>query len=474
MKHHTYYVLVVKYMPQYCKFKDTEGNACEKQRNYGHEGEGTLYCKKHKKDGMIDLNSKRCIDNTDGKCIKIAVYNHDTEKYGRYCLKHKKEGMVNIKATKCSFLGCETTGVYYSPTDPNKKYCAVHKKSDMIHPRWCKFDGCKTLPSFSFPGETPIFCKMHKKDGMYDTASKKCSYEPCEVQACYNYDGLPPEYCKEHRMQGMINVNARLCQDCDVHASFNFPGEERCLYCTNHKKLGMIGIYFKECEKCIRVPVYNLPGLNEGKFCKLHKEGNMINVLVKKCKNPACVNGAWTSHYEGYCCQCFCDLFPNEGIVYNYKTKERAVMSMIKAEFQNMTPIYDKQVDSSCKYRPDCIIYLDIHAIMIEVDEYMHNRYDDEKEEDRISQLFKAINKKLVIIRFNPDHYYNENGNRIPSCWGYDVQGKAVIKDETEWKSRLDKLREEIEYCSKHKPTKDITTKYLYYDYENCTAPVGF
>lgn len=54
-------------------------------------GKKPLYCGEHKKDGMIDVISKRCIQDD---CKKQSSCNIEDEK-PLYCGEHKKDGMIN-------------------------------------------------------------------------------------------------------------------------------------------------------------------------------------------------------------------------------------------------------------------------------------------------------------------------------------------------------------------------------------------
>ena len=54
------------------------------------------------------------------------------------------------------------------------------------------------------------------------------------------------------------------------------------------------------------------------------------------------------------------------------------------------------------KYRPDFYFDCDNYAIVLEIDEYRHSRYDEELE--RMYKLKMAIGKPTRFIRYNPDH----------------------------------------------------------------------
>ena len=69
-------------MPKKC----IEGE-CETRPNYNFKGKKKgLYCVKHKKDGMIDVQNPTCIE---GECETRANFNCKGQKKGLYCVKHK-------------------------------------------------------------------------------------------------------------------------------------------------------------------------------------------------------------------------------------------------------------------------------------------------------------------------------------------------------------------------------------------------
>jgi hypothetical protein len=49
---------------------------------------------KHKKDGMVDVSTKKC---KEPLCIKQPKFNFKDKKTGVYCSEHKKDGMFDVK-----------------------------------------------------------------------------------------------------------------------------------------------------------------------------------------------------------------------------------------------------------------------------------------------------------------------------------------------------------------------------------------
>lgn len=69
---------------------------------YNNEGEkGGVYCVMHKKEGMVNVRSKRCAE--DG-CVTHPVYNFEGEIGGVYCKNHNKHNMVDVESRRCAII----------------------------------------------------------------------------------------------------------------------------------------------------------------------------------------------------------------------------------------------------------------------------------------------------------------------------------------------------------------------------------
>jgi hypothetical protein len=90
--------------------------------------------------------------------------------------------------------------------------------------------------------------------------------------------------------------------------------------------------------------------------------------------------------------------------------------------------------------------------LAVEVDENQHSRYNKQDEEIRYDDLFSVLSCKWIFIRFNPDGYKDNEGNRK----NYKL------------KSRLPVLLQEIEnhiIRIEKEENKDLVEIYkLYYD----------
>ena len=67
--------------------------------------------------------------------------------------------------------------------------------------------------------------------------------------------------------------------------------------------------------------------------------------------------------------------------------------------------IHDKRVEGGCsKRRPDLLLDLGSHIIIVEIDKNKHNDYDCMCEHKRLMEISMDLSHRpIVFIRFNPD-----------------------------------------------------------------------
>jgi len=384
-----------------------------------------LYCATHKKEGMVDVKNKRCLE-----CNKGPSYNKEGEKIALFCGTHKKEGMVDIKNKRCL--------------------------------------ECKLRASYNKEGEKKaLYCSIHKKEGMVDVKSKRCI--ECNKGPSYNNEGEKIAlYCVAHKKEGMVDVKSNTCIECKKQPSYNKEGENIALYCSIHKKKGMVDVKHKTCIECKTQPTYNKEGETTPLYCVGHKKEGMVDVAHKTCKTYLCSTRV-QEKYDGYCLFCYINLFPDKPVCRNYKTKEYAVVEHVKNKFTNLNWIADKIISGGCsKRRPDLLLDLEDQIIIVEIDENQHIDYDCSCENKRIMELSQDLgHRPIIFIRFNPDDY-EKDGENITSCWGQDNKGICVVKKskKSEWNERLNTLEEHINYWTtpEHITNKTIEIIQLYYD----------
>lgn len=196
----------------------------------------------------------------------------------------------------------------------------------------------------------------------------------------------------------------------------------------------------------------------------------------KTCGGSALCKSEWceitaNSRYDGYCLNCFIHLFPDRPNAKNYKTKEKAVRDYILEHFPSdkFSWVIDKKIQDGCsKKRPDLLLDLGYQVIIIEVDENQHDSYDCSCENKRLMELSQDVHHRpIIFIRFNPDNYTTKDA-KITSCWTVNKQGICIVKKTkiNEWSTRLNTLKNQIEYwCQEsNKTDKTIEIIQLFYD----------
>jgi len=186
------------------------------------------------------------------------------------------------------------------------------------------------------------------------------------------------------------------------------------------------------------------------------------------CKNDWCDTKA-NPKYEGYCMPCFINnpLNADKPAHRNYKTKEKEVGLAITQRFPDATWILDKRIQDGCSARrPDVLMDLGYHVLMVEVDENQHNNYDCSCEHKRLMELAQDLgHRSMVVIRFNPDSYETIDEERVPSCWKLNKKGVVHIPKEQQknWDARIEMLLETIQYWIDNQSEKQIEIIELFY-----------
>jgi hypothetical protein len=214
---------------------------------------------------------------------------------------------------------------------------------------------------------------------------------------------------------------------------------------------------------------------NVEKFCSRHRTDDMQCAAHRLCKTHLC-NIMASTKFDGHCARCFSYLFPERYKVRNYKNKEICVADFVKDSFPEQDWACDKIVDWGCsRKRPDLLLNLGSHVLIVEVDENQHSTYDNLCEQRRIVTLYQDVaHAPTVFIRFNPDGYMDA-GLKRHSCWGPNRYGVMVVKKsyETEWAARLERLRATIAAHMELVPERAITQVHLFFDVIDETGELG-
>lgn len=184
------------------------------------------------------------------------------------------------------------------------------------------------------------------------------------------------------------------------------------------------------------------------------------------CKTPICETSG-SRKYNGYCLPCCIQVCPEIQVSRNYKTKERDVVDRITQIFTEFTWVADKKVQDGCSLRrPDLLLDMGSHIIIVEIDENKHTDYDCSCEHKRLMQISQDLqHRPIVFIRFNPDAYTNQDGTLIKSCWRLTKQGVMLIvkNKQKEWEERIDVLKQQIQYWMDNQTDKTIEIVELFY-----------
>lgn len=140
----------------------------------------------------------------------------------------------------------------------------------------------------------------------------------------------------------------------------------------------------------------------------------------------------------------------------------------VRATFPDVTWVCDKIVSDGCsRKRPDLLVDLGSHVVIVEIDESQHKGYSCETK--RQMQLFLDVGcRPLVFVRFNPDGYTTETGAKVSTCWGVDKLGNARVapKKQTEWATRLGELCAALRVWLHTVPSREFELVQLFYDAE--------
>ena len=376
----------------------------------------------------------------------------------------KNENIIR-KIRKRKMCKCGKARPSFNLPERKAEYCKSCKEENMINvvDKRCVC-GKVTSPNFNYENLQGKYCFTCKLDGMIDVRCKMCD---CGNSRNFNYEGLKPICCSLCKLVNMIDVCHDRCFCKIALPNFNYPGLKS-KYCSLCKLEGMIDVSHIKCIVCkITQPVYNYEGLKP-QYCVKCKNDNMIDVWHTKCKTLYCEIRV-QDKYEGYCFRCFIHMYPDRPVQKNYKTKEFSVVEYITNVFSDYTWITDKKIQEGCSLkRPDLLLDLGYQVIIIEVDENQHKKYDCSCQNKRIMELSQDVgHRPIIFIRFNPDDYIDEIGNKIISCWTITKQtGMMKINNIKEWNVRLEHLKELVDYwiTPENKTDKTVEIIELYYN----------
>ncbi len=255
---------------------------------------------------------------------------------------------------------------------------------------------------------------------------------------------------------------SKICLTCKLELTLDSfrDGLKSCKKCNYNKSKCEHGTEKKKCKEC-----------KGSGICEHNKQKQACIDCNKSiaCNTCNTVQVTKKSSFYPLCEACYCNKYPDSPLSVNYKTKERYLFEALKDSYPNTYMRINKPIDNGCSRRiPDILIDKEIFSIIIECDENQHETYTCE--DKRIMELFQDLgNRPLVVIRFNPDSYYSDTGEKIKGCFE-DVRQAYKKKyynvDDSEWLRRINILKEIInKYLDMQDiPLKELTVEKIFYD----------
>jgi len=305
---------------------------------------------------------------------------------------------------KCKEEKCNRQPLYAFKND-KPIYCSLHKIDGMINTRSnvCIKEDCDTSASFNFSGEKAKYCNKHKSSDMVNVINKKCKEDNCSITPSYGLEKYNPIYCTKHKKENMFEVDKKICEEdnCLISALYGFE-KNKPIFCSQHKKETMINVRNNLCknETCNKQPSY---GIDKPIYCKEHSEKNMIDLRSKFFNCISCnlkYRQSYNKKNQTLCCYCN----PTKQI----KTKEITIKNLLikNGYVENIDFKHDKpcNISNECnKYRPDFVFDCNNYFVILEVDEFQHKYYDAQCELTRMNNICFNLGLPCIFIRYNPD-----------------------------------------------------------------------
>jgi hypothetical protein len=303
------------------------------------------------------------------------------------------------------------------------------------------------------------YCIECNGKGLCEHNKRKSRCIQCSGSEICIHDKIKSRCCKCDGTSFCVHTKLKtICRQCN-ETSFCVHNKRKATcrqcngsaFCTHNKRKS-------ECKQC-----------GGGSICKHNKNKQLCKKCggSKLCKSTWCLTSINNKKYQGYCLVCFVNMFPDQPNARNYKTKEKNVTDHITETFPEFTWVIDRKIQYGCsRRRPDLLLDLGSHIVIVEVDENKHSNYDCSCENKRLMELSQDLqHRPIVFIRFNPDKYINQEGVTIKSCWKINKLGLMQIMKtkENEWIERINTLKQQIHYWIGTPPEKMVEIIELFY-----------
>lgn len=420
----------------------------EKRATYGVEKNKPMYCKLHADPDLHhDVVHDMCVTcevvraafgPVDGKKMYCASCNPDGSGY-------KNHNTIFCKV-------CETVSASYGKEGTKKPtHCSpCGKEAGLVRVSGPRCLLCDKCPRYGYIGEsTVLYCSRHARahtDWTIMAANKAptCLTPDCGTTPNFGYEcdrkAIYCGYCKDRHIDKEIlaDVKNPKCVNCKEHQPTY--GIERATHCsTCADKSVMVDLHHDMCiePNCGTRSTFGYES-KKPLYCLKHSIG-------KKCEdvmNPRCQECNITTenrNYKPYCSSCYYNLNPEEERSINFKTKELAFTQQLYPDL-----ILDRVIQGGAsRYRPDALLRLPTHCIIIEIDECQHLAYCNNAESMRLAAIQRDLNNvPLIVIRLNPDGY-SDGVKRIEGC--FSRKKGALVRKEKEYKRRLRALQEALD-----------------------------
>ncbi len=321
--------------------------------------------------------------------------------------------------------------------------------------------GCKQCGNGCPHGKQKSYCKecggsQYCSHGRRKAICKECKGSQICIHNRIKYD------CSLCSISGLCEHGRRktVCRVCTPKICEHDNTKEYCKKCKGTKG-SQICMHSNIKKRCVECHGSQICSHDKWKYYCKQCDGRYL------CKSEWC-NTIVTKKYDGYCLQCTVHLFPDKPVAQNYKTKEFTVVSYIKDELPEYTWVHNRQIQGGISRRkPDLLVNLEKHTVIIEVDENQHTQYDCTCENKRLVQLSQDNqHKPIIFIRFNPDSYIDNNGVKVSSCWRLGKDGilRLMPSKQEVWGQRLLNLKELVRYWLTNPTEKMIEVVELYFD----------
>tara|TARA_B110001454_G_C12672535_1_gene414362 strand:+ start:284 stop:1228 length:945 start_codon:yes stop_codon:yes gene_type:complete len=209
---------------------------------------------------------------------------------------------------------------------------------------------------------------------------------------------------------------------------------------------------------------------NSKKILKRETEKYWNQKICISCPQKKYIGNIGRKKFNGYCFNCFRNLFPNDPKVKRKRLiKQNYIHENIILEnklFLNTLNSYDLSIKDGCsKKQPDWIFDRGIYTIILECDENQHKlKVYSTCDTKRDMLLFKDLGyRPLIFIRFNPDKYTSRRGTKIKGC--FNMVNKNYVR-KREFERRKKKLIKVLDKWINYNkiPDKEIIREYLFFD----------